>query len=126
MKNRRVLALTFVAVFVLGGTLGLAADRYFVGAVPSNLATERFKMSVGVSASGSPNRPNWINQSREVVNVPDHYGRLITINSGPDTAILWYQDEGGRIRNVVIEQPSNTWYMINSEKTTELKVTRQK
>ena len=126
MQNRWMLALAFVAVFALGGAIGFAADRYYVGAIPSNLVTEEFKMSVGVSSAGSPNRANWINQSREVLNVPEHYGRLVTINGDRDTALLWYQDDSGRIRNVVIEQPADTWYMIDHGKTTELKITRRK
>lgn len=126
MKNRWILVLAFVGVFALGGAIGLAADRYYVGAVPSNLLTEEFKMSVGVSASGAPNRPNWIRQDREVVNVPEHYGRLIAVNTTGDASVLWYQDDMSRIRNVVLEQPGATWYLIDHTNTTELKLTRRK
>ncbi|MEN8149373.1 MAG: hypothetical protein ABFS86_06090 [Planctomycetota bacterium] len=126
MRKRWTLLAVFVAVFALGGAIGIAADRYYVGAIPSNLISEEFKMSVGVSTSGSPSRANWIHQNREVLNVPEHYGRLVTINSDRETALLWYQDDNGRIRNVVIEQPADTWYMIDHQKTTELKLTRRK
>ena len=126
MKNRWILVLAFVAVFALGGALGVAAERYYVGGIPSNVVSEEFKMSVGVSASGTPNRPNWIKQDREVVNIPSHFGRLVSVDSTNDSAVFWFEGDGGRLRNVVIDQPANTWYMLRPTKSTELKVSQRK
>jgi hypothetical protein len=126
MKRPWILVLAFVAVFVAGGAVGIAADLFAIGAVPSNRVTEKFQMSVGVAPTGKDLRPGWISQEREVVNVPSHYGRLITVHGGREAAVFWYQDEGGRIRNVVVEQADSIWYLLAQKTSSDLDVTARK
>jgi hypothetical protein len=126
MKTRWTRGVAFLAVLALGAALGVAADRFYIGGIPSNRVTEEFKMSVGVSTSGLRSRPTWQTQNREAVNVPQHYGRLVSVSSDADFAVFWYQDEQGRLRNVMLERPADTWYMIDHIETDELKETRRK
>jgi len=126
MKTRWILGPAFVGILVLGAAIGVAADRFYIGAIPSNRITEEFKMSVGVAASGHQNRATWQVQNREVVNIPRHYGQLVSVSSDGDVAIFWYQDDLGRLRNVVLERPADTWYLLNNLKSDDLKETRRK
>jgi len=126
MKIRWTRGLAFVAVLALGAALGVAADRFYIGAIPSNRVTEEFKMSVGVSTSGLRNRATWQVQNRETVNVPAYYGRLVSTSGDADFAVFWYQDEQGRLRNVVLERPGETWYMVHHLETDQVKETRRK
>src|SRR5207237_515687 len=55
-----------------------AALRW-IGAAPSHFSYERYDMSLGVTAGQAPRRAERIEEDREVLNVPGHYGALVSV-----------------------------------------------
>ena len=49
-------------------------------------------------------------QLRDVYNIPEGFGRLLTITPGGEGVVFWFQNEQGEIRNVSI--PANTHLVV--------------
>jgi hypothetical protein len=94
----------FGAVAAIAFAQGIGTD--FRGAFPSHDSEESFEMSVGLTPSGRPNRARTIREVRKQVALPSYYGRLVGVTGDAHAAILWYQDDSGHVRNVVVPQPA--------------------
>jgi hypothetical protein len=124
MKRRAVLTTVaaFVAVLVVGAAAGIAADRFIHGAFVSHWLTDEFRMSTGVTAAGNPDRARKFKLSREVINVPEHYGKLVTINEQGNRTVFWFQSTNGRVRNVIVEGTANDLFAVQMMSVKELRV----
>jgi hypothetical protein len=74
----------------------------WIGALPSHRSVERFDMSVGVTAGQLPRRPERIEEEREVLHVPAHYGALAHVTGDATATVFWFRDGEGALRNVVV------------------------
>jgi len=121
MLNRRLVLILALGALLVGATVGFAADRFLLGIYPSHHLREEFKLSVGVNAAGTPNRPDRVITDREVLNLPGHFGKLVAVTGDVRTAILWYSDDMGRLRNVVLDNPGEGAYVIQQMQTVDLR-----
>jgi len=119
-----------VTVVALGAAAfcggALAADAAtWIGAVRSHRSFEHFDMSVGVTASQQARRAVRFDEDREVYVVPSHYGALVAVTSGADTAassVLWFKDDAGDLRNAVVPNTAMTPYKIVTGTTSRFEV----
>ncbi len=123
--QKRLVALVVGACAVLAAAAAVSAQdpeegRNLLGIFPSHARYEEYDIVVGVTATGSPRRPQRATETREVLSVPAHYGTLMTITGDPHTAVLWYRAEGGTIRNVVVDDVGTRGYVIRSTETTRI------
>ena len=44
-----------------------------------------------------------VSEQRQLLSLPAHYGSLVGVTGSGQQAVLWYQDDMGVIRNVIIE-----------------------
>jgi hypothetical protein len=98
------LVVTAVAACAVGAVAEEAAR--WIGAAPSHKSVERFDMSLGVTAGQQPRRPGRIEEIREVLNVPAHYGPLAGVTGDAHAAVFWFRDADGALRNVVVRDPA--------------------
>jgi hypothetical protein len=100
----RARKLSLIATTVAALAVGAVAEdaAHWIGAAPSHRSVERYDMSLGVTAAQQPRRPGRIEENREVLAVPGHYGALVGVTGDPQTAVLWYRDADGSLRNVVV------------------------
>jgi len=107
-------------VIVFAVVVGLAAGALgreiaaAIGAVASHRSYERFDMSVGVTAGQAPRRAERLEEDREVLNVPGHYGTLVSVTGDANVAIFWYRDVEGAMRNAVVRDPALRMLKIQS------------
>ncbi|MHC4470468.1 MAG: hypothetical protein ACYS99_05835, partial [Planctomycetota bacterium] len=87
------------------------AERLIFGVLPSHRVTEKFDMSVGISAGGRVHRAREVIQTRERLNEPAHYGDVIAVTGNNEAVVLWYRDKDSRIRNAIVENPDKTLYL---------------
>jgi len=115
MKRSFVVTLIALGAAAFGGG-ALAADAgAWIGATRSHRSFEHYDMSVGVTAGQQARRATRIDEDREVVLVPAHYGTLAGMTPGDDTTgstVLWFRDADGAIRNVVVPGPAQQPYKI--------------
>ena len=119
----RGVALTtaLVAVAFVAGAFAEDAANW-VGAIKSHRSVERFDMSYGVTAGQAARRPVQFEEVREVYAVPSHYGSLVSVNGDPKTAVLWFADGSGVLRNVRLDDPSERMYEVRMLETSRLEV----
>jgi len=116
-----VLTSALVAVAFVAGALAEDAAQW-TGAAKSHRSIERFDMSVGVTAGQAARRPVQFEEVREVLAVPSHYGTLVSVTGDPKTAVLWYSDGAGNLRNVRVDDPAERMYEIRLNATSRLEV----
>jgi hypothetical protein len=105
--NRIVLALAGVGIVgFVGGALAEGTANW-IGAAPSHRSIERYDMSIGVTAGQAARRPDRIEEDREVLNLPSHYGTLVGVTQDADAAVFWYRDAEGSLRNSVVKSPAS-------------------
>ena len=121
-KTIGFLTLGLFVGFVAASAAAQDAGRNFVGGIFSHVGHEEFEMSVGVNSSYRPMRAKTIRQSREQVNVPSHYGNLAAVTGDAEVALLWYRDDSGVIRNVVVDRPAAVAYRFKSIAIDQLEV----
>lgn len=92
------------------------------GAAKSHKSIERFDMSVGVTASQAARRAVQFEEVREVYAVPSHYGTLVSVNGDQKTAVLWYRDGSGTLRNVTLDDVGDRMYEVRQNETSRLEV----
>jgi hypothetical protein len=127
--NRRAKFTTVAIVALLlavGAAVGVAAERFIHGAYRSHYRTDEFRMSIGVTASGNPDRVRKVRQTREVINVPEHFGTLVRISEIGERTIFWYQSANGRLRNVIVEGADIELYALQSTPVQDLRVDKNR
>jgi len=96
-----------------GGLLGaspvLAGPEDVKGAWPSYAVREEFWMSVGVDNLGNHLKPRKVQELRQHINVPAHYGELVDTVGGLAGTVFWFKDGAGLLRNVVIDGPGRLY-----------------
>ena len=119
-----VTAVALGAAAFCGGALAAGAAKG-IGAIPSHRSLEKFDMSIGVTASQQPRRAVRFDDDREVYVVPSHYGALVAVTSGSDTtasSVLWFKDDSGALRNVVVPNTAETPYKIETSVSSRIEV----
>lgn len=117
-------ALLTSAIAALAFAAGAFAEdaAAWAGAAKSHRSVERFDMSIGVTASQAARRPVQFEEVREVYAVPSHYGTLVTMTGDAKTAVLWFRDEKGVLRNVTLDDVSQRMYELRLNETSRLEV----
>ena len=114
-----------VPTLILGATLGalgttqagpLARAQAF-GAYPSHVTEDSYQISVGATAGGNHNRDKRQTELRETVVVPEHYGGVVAVTPAQGAAVVWYQNEQGVLRNVILTQPEASLYRLEPHST---------
>ena len=122
--KRTILAAT--AGVLVGGLLFSTSAQdvaaRILGARFSHDSLESYEMSVGVTSQGDPKRPTRLEDVREHINIPDHYGSLRQVTSDGDRAVLWFVDQGGVVRNVVIPESSTRLVRVERTKIRKLEI----
>jgi hypothetical protein len=121
ITRRVVLTTALAAAAFAAGALAEDAAAW-AGAAKSHKSIERFDMSVGVTAGQAARRPVQFEEVREVYAVPSHYGTLVSVTGDPKTAVLWYSDGSGILRNVRLDDPAERMYEIRLSGTSRLEV----
>jgi len=93
---------------LLGGTVvasqnGQDGFSRLFGVWQAGVVEETHDMSVGYDVSGKERSRKTLEERRELLAVPSHYGYLVGVTGGVEQSVLWYQDNAGVIRNVLIE-----------------------
>lgn len=83
-----------------------------LGGFGSHITEERIDVSVGVGRGGDFNSPKRFAEPRYTVVVPEHFGRLHSVAAEGTTTVLWYEDEAGVLRNVVIPDAARRSYRV--------------
>ncbi|NCF55585.1 MAG: hypothetical protein GWP41_04900 [Planctomycetia bacterium] len=73
------------------------------GVWQAGVVEETHDMSVGYDVSGKERSRKTLEERRELLAVPSHYGSLVGVTGGVEQSVLWYQDNAGVIRNILIE-----------------------
>ena len=79
-------------------------------------------MSVGITGSRRPARPDRLFTTRLQLNVPRHYGSLVGMTGDGQQTVFWYLGELGEIRNVIIDAPGETLYTVVPTPVDDLEV----
>ena len=93
---------------LLGGSVLFSQDsesgisRLF-GVWPSGVVEESHEMPIGYDLKGKDKARKKVSEFRQLLSLPAHYGSLVGVTGSGKDAVLWYQDEAGVIRNVIIE-----------------------
>lgn len=121
LTRRVAVTSSLVAVAFVAGAFAEDAAGW-LGAAKSHRSIERFDMSVGVTAGQAARRPVQFEEVREVYAVPSHYGSLVSVTGDPKTAVLWYADGNGILRNVRLDAPSERMYEVRLHESSRLEV----
>jgi len=118
------LGLSVCALVVLASKTSAQEDRVleFLGVLYSHGVAEDFTISVGATVQNVPKRPDRLRQLREQVNVPSHYGQLVTVTAHGNRAVLWYRGGDGIVRNAVVEAPDREMYRLKPTPSTDLEL----
>ena len=92
------------------------------GAFPSHGTEESYYISVGATPAGNEPRDQLKEEFRRTVVVPDHYGDVVAVTPAASAAIVWYQDTGGVVRNVILYEPEALLYSLEQRTTTRREV----
>jgi len=114
-------ATAIVAVAFVAGAFAEDAANW-VGTSKSHRSIERFDMSVGVTAGQAARRAVQFEEVREVYAVPSHYGTLVSVTGDAKTAVLWFADGTGILRNVRLDDTSERMYEVRLHETSRLEV----
>ncbi len=104
------LALAAGALFTLARAQDQGAPP--AGAYYSHLTEERTDIAVGVTRAGDYVSEKRRVEVRESVIVPAHFGSLVGITQAGARTVLWFQGEGGAIRNVSVADADSRLYRI--------------
>jgi hypothetical protein len=121
MKRLLPVVAAFAAGF-LATEVVAQAEKFIFGVLPSHRVTESFDMSVGISAGGRELRAREVVQVRERLNQPAHYGDVIAVTGDAESAVLWYRDKSGIVRNAIVEKPSGVLYLVAPTTSEKLEV----
>ena len=115
----------FLAVGVLVGALAVSAVardelRNILGVIPSHDVEEEFRMSVGVTSGDRPRRPVLWQQLREQVNLPNYYGKLVSVTGDNHLVVMWYHGTDGVVRNVMLDKPTTALYRVAPTTVTDM------
>lgn len=73
------------------------------GVWPAGVVEESHEMPVGYDLKGKDKARKKVSEFRQLLSLPAHYGSLVGVTGSGQQSVLWYQDEMGVIRNVIIE-----------------------
>lgn len=113
MKKAALLLLVGAAVGAVA-VPGAAQEtiRSVFGAYLSHVTEDRIDISVGVTRSGEPVRENRLVETRDAVVVPEHYGDPFAVSDVDGGSIVWYRDEEGVLRNVILADAGSHLYVL--------------
>src|SRR5262245_4308600 len=120
--TRGALLTAAIAAFAFAAGAFAEDAAVWAGAAKSHRSIERFDMSVGVTASQAARRAVQFEEVREVYAVPSHYGSLVSVNGDAKTAVLWFHDDKGNLRNVTLDEVSQRMYELRLNETSRLEV----
>jgi hypothetical protein len=120
--TRRAVLTSALAVVAFAAGASAEEAAKWLGSIKSHRSIERFDMSYGVTAGQAARRPVQFEEVREVYAVPSHYGELVSVTGDPRTAVFWYRDDRGVLRNVRLDEVSETMYEIRQNETSRLEV----
>jgi hypothetical protein len=81
---------------------GVALAQALTGIWLSHELEESYEISIGVDPSGKPRKEHPVDEIRLHYNIPQHYGNLVGVTGHGDSAVFWYQDAQGVIRNAIL------------------------
>jgi len=73
------------------------------GVWPAGVVEESHEMPIGYDLKGKDKARKKVSEQRQLLSLPAHYGSLVGVTGSGQQAVLWYQDDMGVIRNVIIE-----------------------
>ena len=88
--------------WVAWGGGGVALAQAITGIWASYEVQESYEISVGVDATGKPRKERKVDEIRVHFNLPQHYGNLVGVTGHGDSAVFWYQDAQGVVRNAIL------------------------
>ncbi|MFN0057686.1 MAG: hypothetical protein ACKVX7_04445 [Planctomycetota bacterium] len=111
-------------LLVVGGALGAfltsakaqVVIRSILGVAYSHGVMERYEMSIGVDGLGRAVKERTREEIREHINIPSHYGRVISVTQNGDAAIVWFEGQGV-IRNAVLSEVDTRLYRLELSPT---------
>ena len=124
MRTRMTLIFTLGIVggwFAFGGP-GKALAQAIHGLWASHQVEESYRISIGVDAAGKPRRAEQVDELRLHYNLPGHYGNLVGITGHDGSAVFWYQDNLGIIRNAIVPDAASKLSRIQLSGTTRYEV----
>ena len=74
-----------------------------LGVWPAGVVEESHEMPIGYDLKGKDKAREKVSEQRQLLSLPAHYGSLVGVTGSGQQAVLWYQDDMGVIRNVIIE-----------------------
>jgi len=103
----RAKSIGWIALGLVGGWLifgggGRALAQAVTGIWPSHGVKETYRISIGIDGADKPRKEDRVDELRQHWNLPQHYGNLIGITGSGESAVFWYQDSSGVIRNAVV------------------------
>ena len=110
-----------VAWLAAGGVAVSADYPGLVGLWESEIIEETYDISVGLDGLGKPRPAKGHVEQRIQLLLPQHYGNLVTITGNGTSAIMWYQDGMGVIRNAIIPDANQQAVRILLQNTNKLK-----
>jgi len=125
VRDRRQLLIWFAIGLVGGGLLfgppGRALAQSLHGLWDSHILEESYRISIGVDGVGKPRKPEKVDEIRTQYNLPQHYGNLIGVTGHGDSAVFWYQDQSGVIRNAIVPSAASKLARIEYTQTSRYK-----
>ncbi len=117
MNNQVIVSMPILGIgvfvcIVLGSLVGgsvvfsQVSDSGFTrlfGVWPAGVVEESHEMPLGYDLKGKDTSRKEVNELRQLLSLPSHYGSLVGITGNSRQSVLWYQDSAGVIRNVIIE-----------------------
>ena len=117
-KNRQfvlslpLLVIGFFSCLILGSLLGgsivfsqVSGSPFsrLVGVWPAGGVEESHEMPIGYDLKGKDAARKKVSEFRQLLSLPAHFGSLVGVTGSGQQSVLWYQDEMGVVRNVLIE-----------------------
>ena len=122
MQKSHLASVIAVAALAFGAGAFAEDAASWIGAAPSHRSFERFDMSIGVTAGQLPRRPARVEEDRNVLNVPSHYGSLVGVTGDSHATVFWYRSDDGAMRNAVLIEPAHSLYKVQQVPATRFEV----
>ncbi len=112
---KKIIPVLFLGVgigLVAGSLHGSQRVRELVGLIFSYISYEKLEMSVGLDPLGNPRKPRLIEEFREHLVFPAHYGNLMGVTTVGEQTVLWFTDPDGIVRNAVLGEANRRLYRL--------------
>ena len=122
MKKFAILVIGILIGCFATSTVAQETARHVLGVLISFHEREEFDISLGIGPGDRPLRARRVQQQREVVAAPAHYGSVFAVTGGEGVAVLWFRDEQGLIRNAVVDDPIGRLYVVRPTSVNNLRI----